>query len=57
MIGRVIIVIGRFGLHHDRDYGVSKRTGWSAVWDGSVMVQFVSLPRALWVLARSWWES
>ena len=38
------------GLQWDRDYGMNKRTGWTAVYRGSVLVQFVSLHRAAWRL-------
>jgi hypothetical protein len=44
----------RLGLDFDRDYGIDRRTGWSAVYDGSVVVQFVSFGRALVELLRAW---
>lgn len=47
---------GRFGLDFDRDYGIDRRTGWSCVWNGSVHVQLVSLPRALGSLLLAWWR-
>ena len=42
-----------FRLGYDRDYGIDRRSGWSVVVDGVVVVQFVSLLRALRV---SWVE-
>lgn len=29
----------RYGLEHDRDYGIDRRTGWSVKRDGSYAVQ------------------
>lgn len=44
--------INSTGLQWDRDYGMYKRTGWTALYRGSVIVQFVSLPRAVhWLVA------
>jgi hypothetical protein len=40
--------IGARELQHDRDYGIDRRTGWSAVVDGIVVCQFVGFPRAAW---------
>lgn len=36
-------------LEYRFEYGLDKRTGWTAVVDGRVIVQFVSFWRALWV--------
>jgi len=41
------------GLQWDRDYGIDKRTGWTALHRGRVLVQFVSLPRAVEALVVS----
>jgi hypothetical protein len=46
--------MNRFALQYDRDYGIDRRSGWSVVSYGRVVVQFVSLPRALWVAVRCW---
>lgn len=50
--GSLRIRVWRLGLDFDRGYGLDRRTGWSAIVDGRVVVQFVSLPRALWALVR-----
>lgn len=41
-----------YSLTFDRNYGVDRRSGWSVVFDGCVIVQFVSLPRATWVTVK-----
>ena len=41
------------GLQWDRDYGIDKRTGWTAIHTGRVLVQFASLPRAIEALIVS----
>ena len=41
------------GLQWDRDYGTDKRTGWTALHRGRVLVQLVSLPRAVEALIAS----
>lgn len=51
----------QFSLTFDRNYGISRRTGWTVVYDGSVIEQFVSFRRALWLwlkLCCGWrpWE-
>jgi hypothetical protein len=44
------LLLSRIADHHDirlefdRDYGMSKRTGWSVSVDGSVLVEFASDP-------------
>lgn len=43
---------GESKLEYDRDYGVDGRRGWTAVVEGIVAVQFVSLRRALCAMAR-----
>ena len=39
----------RFGIEYDTDYGMDKRSGWTFWWNGSVVVEFEPLVRALWV--------
>jgi hypothetical protein len=39
-----------YRLEYDRDYGINRRSGWTAVVDGSVLTQFVTLWRALGAL-------
>ena len=34
-------------LHYDVNYGIDRRSGWSAIVDGVVVVQFVSVWHAL----------
>ena len=47
------VVIGRFMLEYDRDYGIDRRSGWCFAWDGSYRVQFArTAVGALW---GSWW--
>lgn len=46
-------VIDGTGLEFDRNYGAENRTGWTAVRDGCVRIQFVPLYRAAWALFRS----
>lgn len=46
--------VGRFGLDYDRDYGMLKRSGWTAVYDGSVQApEFVGFFQALQALLRA----
>jgi len=48
---RARLLIDGTGLEFDRDYGVDKRTGWSAIVDGRVCApQLTSLTRAAWAL-------
>lgn len=49
--------IGPFGLDYDTEYGIDRRTGWTAVWRGSVGRQFVSFGAALLDLVRMAWGS
>jgi hypothetical protein len=35
-----------FELHFDVDYGIDRRSGWSVIIDGSVVVQFADSPEA-----------
>lgn len=44
------------GLDFDRNYGINHRTGWSAIYEGSVVVQLTTPPRAAWALARAAWR-
>ena len=50
---RLKLTIGALGLDYDTDYGIAKRPGWRACYDGSYLGQFVSLPRALRALAAA----
>ena len=43
-------------LEYDRDYGIDHRSGWTAVYDGRVVVQLTSLWRAVWHLCREWFR-
>lgn len=52
-MSRAEFTVNRTGLEFDRDYGIDKRTGWSVVHEGRVMVQFVSLPWAVCCLINS----
>ncbi len=54
-----MIRLFRYGLqlHYDRDYGIDRRTGWTAVRDGRVLEpQLTSLPRALWAFVVDVWR-
>lgn len=56
-VKRLRISINGTGLDFDRDYGIDRRTGWTAVVGGSVQSpQLTSLPRALWALVKRLWE-
>lgn len=51
------LVLFNLHLHHDRDYGIDKRTGWTMLRDGRVLhPQLTSLPRALWALVVDVWR-
>lgn len=39
-------------LEFDTDYGINKRTGWSVICEGNVLVQFVPFFRALLLFVR-----
>ena len=51
---RARFTIDGCGLEFDRDYGHDRRTGWSCVWRGVVVVQFVTGARALRTLLWCW---
>lgn len=54
---RIRLEVCGTGLHFDRDYGIDKRTGWSAVYRGSfAKPDLCSLPRAVWLLLGLWWR-
>ena len=47
------LTVNGTGLNFDRDYGMDRRTGWTAVADGCVLnPQFVPLHRAIVALVR-----
>lgn len=50
-----VISINGSGLEFDRDYGIDKQTGWTAVHEGRVLSpQFGTLWQALAALWRAW---
>lgn len=50
-------MIQSFRLEWDRDYGIDRRSGWTACVNGSVIVQLTTLPRAVYALVRGLWEA
>lgn len=49
--GDVKIRIGQSGLDYDRNYGISRHTGWTAVYRGAHLYpHFTWFPIALWAL-------
>lgn len=49
-MNRMEITVNMTGLQFERDYGCNRRTGWTALHHGCVVVQFVSLPYAVYRL-------
>ncbi len=47
------ILVGRYGLEYDSDYGDAHRSGWSATVDGSYRVQLGSFLDALRALVEA----
>ena len=45
--------LGPLGLDYDHDYGIDGRSGWTAWWRGSCLIQFVSLRLAVAALAST----
>jgi hypothetical protein len=62
LIGEIVqnrfrLQLGRFALDFDRDYGMDRRTGWTATYWGSVQApELTTLPKALLALVRGWWR-
>jgi hypothetical protein len=51
----MVISSGRFKLEFDKDYGCNKRTGWSIVEHGSIIVELepsIILCFVKWILRR-----
>jgi len=45
--------INETGLHFDRDYGADRRTGWTALRSGRVLLpQLAPLRKVLWALTK-----
>jgi len=43
-----------FQIHYDKDYGIHRRTGWSIIYDGKVVVTVVpSFFKAMYL----WWKN
>lgn len=46
--------IGQTGLDFDRNYGVARRTGWTAIHRGCCCYPYLTtFPKAVWALIRA----
>jgi hypothetical protein len=42
------LIVGRLDVHHDDNYGIDHRRGWTICWDGRVLEELMPLYRAVW---------
>lgn len=56
MIGAFKALGNSFRLEYDVDYGIDRKTGWSVVIDGSVVVQFADTPEEALQKALDRWD-
>ena len=45
--------VNNFSLTYDRDYGIDRRSGWTVVINGVVVVQLTFIWKALFLCAKS----